>query len=83
LEKAGLRRYAITAVHDPELFAAHRGRMWRALRETFPTNLHPDNILIEPMGEQENPRAYVARVYQTWNVTGNDPNMNQMEQSIL
>jgi len=84
LEKAGLRRYAITAVHDADLFAAHRGRMWRALRETFPTNIHPDNIFIEPMGEQENPRAYVARVYQTWrNVTGNDPSMNQMEHSIL
>ena len=27
LEKAGLRRYAITSVHDADLFAASRGRM--------------------------------------------------------
>ena len=84
LEKAGLRRHIGTAVNDPELFAAHRGRMWRALRETFPTNVHPDNILIEPLGENENPRAYASRVLQQWrNITGNDPDMNQMEQAIL
>ena len=84
LEKAGLRRHIGTAVNYPELFAAHRGRMWRALKETFPTNVHPDNILIGPLGEDENPRAYVSRVLQQWrNITGNDPDMNQMEQAIL
>ncbi|KAM7392180.1 hypothetical protein PAMP_022809 [Pampus punctatissimus] len=36
LQKAGLNRYAETAVNDPELFAAHRGRVWKALKETFP-----------------------------------------------
>ncbi|KAF0033550.1 hypothetical protein F2P81_013616 [Scophthalmus maximus] len=84
LQKAGLNRYVGTAVNDPELFAASRGRMWRALRETFPTNVHPDNILIESLGQDENPRAYVSRVHQVWrNVTGNDPDLSQMEQSIL
>ena len=58
--------------------------MWRALRDTFPTNVHPDNILIEPLGQEENPRAYVSRAHQVWrNITGNDPDLNQMEQSIL
>ncbi|KAF0044772.1 hypothetical protein F2P81_003930 [Scophthalmus maximus] len=84
LQKAGLNRYVGTAVNDPELFAASRGRMWRALRETVPTNVHPDNILIESLGQDENPRAYVSRVHQVWrNVTGNDPDLSQMEQSIL
>ncbi|KAE8278128.1 hypothetical protein D5F01_LYC23801 [Larimichthys crocea] len=84
LEKAGLQRYIGTTINDPELFAAHRGRMWRALKETYPTNVHPDNIFIEPLGEKENPRAYVARVFQQWrNVTGNDSDANQLEQSIL
>ncbi|XP_027140982.1 uncharacterized protein LOC113747068 [Larimichthys crocea] len=84
LQKAGLNRYVGTAVKDSELFAAHRGVMWRALRETFPTNVHPDNIFIEPLGSEENPRAYVSRAHQTWrNVTGNNPDLNQMEQSIL
>ncbi|KAL6491476.1 hypothetical protein MHYP_G00018210 [Metynnis hypsauchen] len=84
LQKAGLNRYVGTAVNDPELFSAIRGRMWRALRETFPTNVHPDNILIEPLGQEENPRAYVSRAHHVWrNVTGNDPDLNQMEQSIL
>ncbi|KAL6473216.1 hypothetical protein MHYP_G00194040 [Metynnis hypsauchen] len=84
LQKAGLDRYVGTAVNDPELFSAIRGRMWRALRETFPTNVHPDNIFIEPLGQEENPRAYVSRAHHVWrNVTGNDPDLNQMEQSIL
>ena len=84
LQRAGLNRYVGTAVNDSELFVAHRGLMWRALRETFPTNVHPDNIFIEPLGQEENLRAYVSRALQTWrNVTGNDPDMNQMEQSIL
>ncbi|KAI3367263.1 hypothetical protein L3Q82_008150 [Scortum barcoo] len=84
LVKAGLNRYVATAVNDPELFAANRGRMWIALRETYPTNVHPDNILIEPLGENENPRAYVARAHQQWrSTTGNDPDMNRMEQSIV
>lgn len=84
LQKAGLNRYTTTAVNDPELFAASRGRIWRALRETFPTNVHPDNILIEPLGQLENQRAYVSRAHQVWrNVTGNYPDLNQMEQSIL
>ncbi|XP_036446000.1 uncharacterized protein LOC118821473 [Colossoma macropomum] len=80
LQKAGLNRYVGTAVNDPELFSAIRGRVWRALRDTFPTNVHPDNILIEPLGQEENPRAYVSRAHQVWrNVTGNDPDLNQME----
>ncbi|KAF0022883.1 hypothetical protein F2P81_024864 [Scophthalmus maximus] len=84
LQKAGLNRYVGTAVNDPELFAASRGRMWRALRDTFPTNVYPDNILIESLGQDENPRAYVSRVHQVWrNVTGNDPDLSQMELSIL
>ena len=84
LQKAGLTRHVGTAVNDPELFAARRGRVWRALKDTFPTNVHPDNILIEPLGQEENPRAYVSRAHQVWrNVTGNDPDLNQMEQSIL
>ena len=84
LQKAGLDRYVGTAVNDSELFSANRGRVCRALKETFPTNVHPDNIFIEPLGQEENPRAYVSRTHQVWrNVTGNDPDLNQMEQSIL
>lgn len=84
LRRAGLNRYVGTAVDDSELFAATRGRVWRALKDTFPTNIHPDNILIESLGQEENPRAYVSRAYQVWrNVTGNDPEESQMEQSIL
>ena len=84
LQKVGLNRYVRTAVNDSELFAANRGRVWRGLRDTFPTNVHPDNILIEPLGQEENLRAYVSRAHQVWrNVTGNDPDTNHMEQSIL
>ncbi|CAJ1050808.1 hypothetical protein L3Q82_002253 [Xyrichtys novacula] len=84
LQRAGLNRYAGTAVNDPELFAASRARMWRSLRDTFPTNVHLDNIIIEPLGPQENPRANVSKAHQVWrNVTGNDPDLHQMEQSIL
>lgn len=84
LQKAGMLRFISTAVNDAELFAAHRGQFWGALRDAFPTNVHPDNILIEPLGDQENPRAYVSRALQAWrNVTGNDPDANQMEQSIV
>ncbi|KAM3611919.1 uncharacterized protein V6R79_025872 [Siganus canaliculatus] len=83
-DKAGIARYVATSVNDSELFAANRGRLWGALRETFPTNVHPDNILIEPLGQEENPRAYVSRAHQMWrNITGNDPELNQMEQFIL
>ncbi len=46
--------------------------------------MHPNNILIKPLGENENPRAYVARAHQQWrNVTGNDPDTSQIEQSVL
>lgn len=84
LQKAGMPRFIATAVNDAELFAAYRGRFWETLREVFPTNVHPDNIFIEPLGNQENPRAYVSRAIQAWrNVTGNDPDANQMEQSIV
>ncbi|KAM3612829.1 uncharacterized protein V6R79_015327 [Siganus canaliculatus] len=83
-DKARLARYVATSANDSELFAANRGRLWGALRETFPTNVHPDNILIEPLGQEENPRAYVSRAHQMWrNITGNDPELNQMEQFIL
>lgn len=35
-------------------------------------------------GEQENPRAFISRALQTWpNVTGNNRNVNQMEQAII
>ncbi|XP_028311222.1 uncharacterized protein LOC114468489 [Gouania willdenowi] len=84
LQTAGLKRYVETSVNDQERFAASRGRMWRTLRGLFPTNVHPDNIFIEPLGHQENPRAYVSRAHRMWrNVTGNDPELNQMEKSIL
>lgn len=79
LQEAGLFCYAATAVNDPELFSAYRGWFWGALRDVFLTNIHPDNILIEPLGQQENPRT------SGYYVTGNDPDLNQMEsmQSIL
>ncbi|XP_061634484.1 uncharacterized protein LOC133480455 isoform X4 [Phyllopteryx taeniolatus] len=84
LKKAGLYRYVTTAVNDSELFAAVRGQVWGVLRETFPTNAHPNNIFIEPLGPAENPRAYVARAHQTWrHITGNDPDVAQMEKAIL
>ncbi|KAF0047709.1 hypothetical protein F2P81_001342 [Scophthalmus maximus] len=44
--------------------------MWRALRDTFPRNVHPDNILIESLGQDENQRAYVSRVHQVLVVSG-------------
>lgn len=81
LQEAGLFRSVATAVNDPELFSAHSGWFWGALRDIFLTNIHPDNILFEPLRQQENPRTL-----QVWrNVTGNDPDLNQMEsmQSIL
>ena len=77
LLKAGLNQYVMTTVNDPELFAASRDQMWTSLRDTFPRNVHPDNIFIEPLGPQENLRAYVSRAHQVWrNVTGNDPDLN-------
>jgi len=40
--------------------------------------------LIEPLGLEENPRSFVSRSHQTWrNVTGNDPEQNLMDKSIL
>ncbi|TNN23400.1 hypothetical protein EYF80_066480 [Liparis tanakae] len=84
LQKDGLVRYLGAVVSDSELFADSRGRFGRALKETFPITVHPDNILIDPLGQTENPRAYVSRAHQTWrNVTGNDPDLNRMDQSVL
>lgn len=62
LQKAGMQRFMATAMNDAELFAAHRGQFLGALCDAF----HPDNILIEPLGDQENPRAYISRALQTW-----------------
>ncbi|KAM3624267.1 uncharacterized protein V6R79_021278 [Siganus canaliculatus] len=84
LERAGLQRYVATSVHDPELLVANKGLLWRALRDIYPTNVHPDNILIDALGEKENPRAYVARALLQWrSVTGRDPEANQLEQAIV
>lgn len=84
LQKVRLHCYIAAAVNDPELFTAHGDHLWGALCDTFPTNVHPNNVLIEPLGPQENPTAYVAGAHQGWrNATGNDPDSNQMEQSIL
>jgi len=84
LQKAGLNQYVGTSVNDSDLFAASRGQMCRALKVTFPTNVHPDNIIIQPLGEEENPRAFVSRSHQVWmNVTGNDLDLRRMDQSIL
>lgn len=84
LQKAGMPRFIATVVNESELFAAYRGQFWGALRDAFPTKVHPGNILIESLGNQENPRAYVSRALQSWrNITGNDPDANQMEQSIV
>lgn len=51
LERAGLHPHITTTVHDADLFPAYRCQLWRALRATFPTNTHPDNIVIEPLKE--------------------------------
>lgn len=84
LTRAGLHRYVATSVHDPELFSANKGCLWKALKDMYPTNVHPDNILIDLLGESENPRAYVARAHQQWrNVTGRDPDLNELEKSIM
>ena len=60
--------------------------MQTCIRTTYVTYMHPDTILIEPLGQMENPRAYVSRAHQhqMWrNVTGNDQDLSQMERSIL
>lgn len=78
-QRAGINCYVGTSVN--ELFAANRGRMWRSLKDIFPTNVHPDNIQIEPLGRDENSCAYVSLCIRC--VTGHDPDDSQMEQSIL
>lgn len=83
LQKARLFPYVVTAVNDPELFSTNRGQMWGALRDVFPTR-SSQKILIEPLGQQENLRAYVSRALQVWRkVTGYYPSLNQMEQTTL
>lgn len=42
-QKARLNRYVGTAVHDLELLAASRSRLWRALRDGFLTNVQYSN----------------------------------------
>ena len=82
--RAGLLRYIGSAVHDADLFVQHAPRLWRALRDMYPTNMHPDNIIINALGDNENPRAYVARALQQWqDFTGNDPSRNEMEQALV
>ena len=54
LQTAGLNPFVRTSANDSELFAANRRRVWRSLRDTFHTNVHYDNILIEPLGQDEN-----------------------------
>lgn len=47
-------------------------------------HVHPNEILIEPLGQQENLRSYVSRAVQVWRkVTGYCPSLNQMEQTTL
>lgn len=47
-------------------------------------HVHPNKILIEPLGQQENLRSYVSRALQVWRkVTGYYPSLNQMEQTTL
>ena len=77
LTLAGLQRYIDTNVYDAEPFAANRSLLWCALRGLFPLNVHPDSILIDPLGDTENPRAYVVKAQKRWrDVTGNDPNFS-------
>lgn len=68
LQKVGMPGFIATAVNDAELFSAHRSQFWGALNDAFPTNIYPDNILIEPLSERKKT---------TWrNVTGSDPDIN-------
>lgn len=47
------------------------------------TNVHPDNILIEQLEQDENPRAFLQSSPSMSNVTGNDQDINQIEKPIL
>ena len=84
LTRAGLAQYIDSSEGDTDFYFEHRGLLRRALREQYPTNVHPDDILIEPLGQTENPRAYVKRAYKEWQaVTWNNPDRNQMEGYLL
>ena len=76
LNRAGLQRYIGTTVNDGDRFEPCRALLCRALRDLYPTNVHPNSIIIDHMGETESPIAYIARVYHTWRVvTGNNPEL--------
>ena len=82
--KARLDKYIDTGAYDGDFFATHKGPLWRALRDVYVTNVHPDSIILDPLGETENARAYVERGYQTWmNATGSNPADNVLEQAIV
>ena len=84
LSKAGLSHYMDTAESDADLYILHRGLLSRALREKYPTNVDPQDVLIAPLGQTECPRSYVKRANDTWKAfTGNDPEKTLMDRYIL
>ena len=84
LERAGLRQYIDTKRNDGDLFVQHAALIWRALRDIYPTNIHPDAVIIEPLKEGEAPRAYVARALQKWrDKTGSDSTRSLMETALV
>ena len=83
-QRAGIGRHATTSVHDPELFVTYRGRLWNALQEMFPTNIHPNDIILPSLKDDENPRNYVSTCYQKWGqITGRNAEGNKMELAFL
>lgn len=59
LHRAGMTLFIATAVND----IGHWKNFDTLLRDLFPTNLHRDDSLIKPAGDQENPSARVFRAF--------------------
>jgi len=75
------------AAHDPDVDGApmdqYRGEIWRALRNMYPNRVGIKTLRGEPLGDEENPAAYVERQLTNWRVNTErnileDPIMNSM-----
>ncbi|GCC31512.1 hypothetical protein chiPu_0009970 [Chiloscyllium punctatum] len=82
--RARLKNAADNPMIDRVGFDRVRQNIWQALRDCYPPNMDPQVLRGDPLGESENPVAYLEKQLKKWRLeTEQDIEANQLLTTML
>lgn len=84
MTQTGLGFQAVNVTSDGIEFNPHRNRLWDAMRAAYPRKLDLKTLKGDPIGETENPSAYVHGMKKKWRTeAGRNPDQDDLMKVVF